>query len=299
MKHRPPKNIIQKKQRNLANRKFWEIFLFEGGFFFLTSLLSVICAFQLNGLIKFKELYFPKTAAQVVLLSLLLILFYFLFFVSYKKAGKFKEIIYRGLLIMMGFWGSMTILSLFLPVFIAVISAGILIWLWIKSSLIWVHDLLMILGIAGVASFFGLGFNPSIVVIILLFFSIYEFILVNKTKQVVLMAKEMAEKGVIVGIIIPKEIKYFESNIKQIKHGSNFIILGARDIIFPCLLAISVIPISLVGSIIIIIFSLIGLFLNYYLLAFQETKKDGSQLIPTLPAISLCAIVGYFITLFI
>lgn len=298
MKHRPPKNIIQKKEKDTANRKFWEVFLFEGGFFFITSLLSVICAFRLNELIKLKEVYLPKMPAQNFLLFFLLLLVYFLIFISYKKGEKFKGIIYRGILIMMGFWGAMTILGLFLPVFMAIILAGILIWFWIKSSSIWVHDLLMVLGIAGVASFFGLGFSPSVVVAILLIFSIYDFIAAYKTKHGVLMAEEMAEKGVIIGIVIPKEAKYFKSNISQIKQRSNFIILGAEDVIFPCLLAISVVPISLIGSIIIVLFSLIGLFFNYYLLLFQETNKGGLQSIPTLPAISLCAIVGYLIALF-
>ena len=153
----------------------------------------------------------------------------------------------------------------------------------------------MILGLAGAASFFGLEFTPSVVVALLLIFSVYDFIAVYKTKHMVLMAKDMIEKKVILGFIIPKEIKYFKDNFKKIRPGGNFMILGGGDIIFPNLLVVSLIPQSSLKAVVVLIFSLFGLFFSYWLFATQKEKKP----IPALPPIALFSIVGYFLTLFI
>ena len=55
----------------------------------------------------------------------------------------------------------------------------------------------------------------------------------------VLMAKEMIDKKVILGFIIPKEFKYFKDKLAHVKQGGNFMILGGGDVVFPCLLAAS------------------------------------------------------------
>jgi presenilin-like A22 family membrane protease len=224
-------------------------------------------------------------------------MFFVLIFVLYKnkKVNKFKGIIYKGLFIITVFWGGMTLLNLFLPVLGSILVMGILIALWLKISTVWVHDVLMVLGLAGAASFFGLGFTPSVVVALLLIFSVYDFIAVYKTKHMVLMAKEMIEKKVILGFIIPKEFKFFKDNFKEVKHGGNFMILGGGDIVFPSLLAVSVIPSGFLKALIIVLFSLVGTFFSYYLFSTQKDKEP----IPALPPVALFAIIGYLITLFI
>lgn len=293
MKYREPKIIKDKKYRKLANATFWRIFLIEGSLFFITSLISIISAFELNKLAELKKIYLPTTSLQDFISSFIFIMFFVLIFVSYKKAGKFKEIIYKGFFIITVFWGGMAILGLFLPVFISILTMGILIVLWLELSSVWVHDVLMILGLSGAASFFGLGFTPSAVVALLLIFSIYDFVAVYKTKHMVLMAKEMIDKKVILGFIIPREFKFFKSNIKEVKPGGNFMILGGGDIVFPSLLAVSVVPSGFLKSLIIIIFSLLGTFFGYWLFSSQEEKSP----MPALPPVALFAVIGYFISL--
>ena len=39
----------------------------------------------------------------------------------------------------------------------------------------------------------------------------------------VAMAKEMIEKKVILGFIVPKELKYFKDGLSKVKPGSNFL----------------------------------------------------------------------------
>src|SRR3989344_6075900 len=172
MAYKPHKIVREKIAKKEDRKKFWQIFLIEGSLFFLTSILSVISAFQMNNLVKIKKIYLPAISAQDFVFSFLFIAFF----------------------ILTVFWGGMTVLNLWIPVFGAVLAMGVLIILWLEKPSVWAHDLLIILGLAGAASFFGLGFEPSIIVILLVAFSFYDFIAVYKTKHMIKMAKEMIEK---------------------------------------------------------------------------------------------------------
>lgn len=270
-------------------------FLIEGALFLFTSILAVVAAFQLNGLVKIKKIYLPTISLQDFVFSFLFITFFILLFVSFKKATKFKELIYKGLFILTVFWGGMTVLNLWVPVFGTVLIMGVLIILWLEKPSVWVHDLLMVLGLAGAASFFGLGFEPSIIVVLLVIFSFYDFIAVYKTKHMIKMAKEMIEKKVILGFIIPKKIKYFKDKLTNVKPGGNFFILGGGDVVFPNLLAVSVVPYGILKALIVVIFSLAGSFFSYWIFVNQKEKEP----IPALPPVALFAIIGYFLTLFL
>jgi len=297
MKYTVPKIVKEKNVKRENRKQFWKVFLIEGALFLSASLLAVVGAFKLNKLAKLGEIYLPTTTWQDFLFSFLFVMFFVLIFVLYrnKKADKFKDIIYKGLFIVTVFWGGMTILNLFLPVFIAILVMGALIFMWLKKPSIWVHDTLMVLGLAGAASFFGLGFAPSVVVALLLGFSVYDFIAVYKTKHMVLMAKEMIEKKVILGFVIPKDFKYFLDKLKEVKLGGNFMIIGGGDVVLPSLLAVSMVPFGFYMALIIMIFSLGGSLLSYWLFVKQADKEP----IPALPPIALLSIIGYFVTLFL
>jgi presenilin-like A22 family membrane protease len=289
-----PHKIIREKIFKKENRKqFWKVFLIEGILFLLTLILAIVSAFELNKLAKIGKVYLPATSWQDFLFSFLFVTFFVLIFIFYKKAGKFKELVYKGFFIITVFWGGMTVLNLFFPVFGAVFIMGILIMLWLEFPTVWVHDILMILGLAGAASFFGLGFTPSVVIALLVIFSVYDFIAVYKTKHMILMAKDMIDKKVIFGFIIPKEIKHFKDKLSQVKIGGSFMILGGGDVVFPGLLAVSLIPFGFLKALIIVLFSLAGSFLTYWLFTTQKDKEP----VPALPPVALFAIIGYFITL--
>jgi len=332
MAYKPHKIVREKITKQQNQKQFWKVFFIQALLFLLTSILAVVSAFELNKLARIGKIYLPTTSLQDFLFSFLFVMFFVLIFVLYrnKKINKFKEIIYKGLFIITVFWGGMTVLDLFLPVFVAILIMGILIALWLEFPSVWVHDVLIILGLAGAASFFGLGFSPAVVVALLLIFSVYDFIAVYKTKHMVLMAKEMIEKKVILGFIIPKDLKRFKDSFKEVKPGGNFMILGGGDVVFPNLLAVSVIPQGFLKALIIILFSLAGSFFSYWIFTHQGKKPDksptrhfdgpatispltrnavsiaaaggkaslGGEPIPALPPIALFAIVGYLVTLF-
>lgn len=270
------------------NKLFWRSFFIEAGLFLTTAVISIVGAIQLNKLAKVKKIYLPETSLQDFLTTFLIATIFVLLFVSYKKAGKFKDVVYKIFFLISCFWGGMTILNLFLPIFATLVIMGALIFFWVEKPSILVHDILIMLGLSGVASFLGLGISSSVVVLLLLILSVYDFIAVYKTKHMVALAKEMIEKKVILGFIIPKDIKGFLGN-----NSGKSMIIGGGDIVFPSLLAVSIVPQSIVASIVVILFSCAGSFFSYYLF----TKQKENEPIPALPPIALFAIIGYLLTL--
>jgi len=292
-KYKKPKSIKEKE----ARFQFWKVFLIGGLLFLATSILSVVAAIKLNRLSLVEEIYLPKTSLQDFLLSFLFLTFFVLVLVAYKKAGKLKAVIYKAFFIIAVLWGGISFFNLYLPTLAAILITGFLIAIWLKLSTIWAQDILIVLGLAGVASFFGLGFTPAIVVVLLMIFSAYDFIAVYKTKHMVAMAKDMIDKKVVLGFIIPKEIKYVRESFKTTRLD-NFMIVGGGDVVFPSLLAVSVVPIHPIRAFVIVIFSLIGFFISYWLFASQK-KLEKPEPIPALPPIALMTIIGYLVTLLI
>jgi len=281
-----------------ADIQFWKIFFVEGVLYLAVSFLAIISASELNKLTEAKKIYLPKTSLQDFFFGFLFIAFFILVFVVYRKTNKFKKTIYRGLFILAVFWGGVVILNLFLPVFGSVFIMGALIILWLKLSTVWVHDVLIILGLAGTAGFFGLGFTPPAVIVLLLVFSVYDFVAVYKTKHMVLMAKDMIEKGVVLGFIIPEKLTHLKDKLSRVKQQGDFMILGGGDVVFPALLAVSVIPSGFLKALIITLFTLAGVFFSKFLFLKHKEADGRSEPIPALPTISLFAIVGYLVTLF-
>jgi len=292
IKHKPPKIIKERRELKKSRIQFWKIFCIEATLFFTTSFLAIICASELNKMVTVRKAYLPKTSLQDFLFSFLFITFFVLIFVVFKKADKFKELIYKGLFILAVFWGCVVILSLFLPVFGAVLITGILITLWFKLSKIWVHDLLMVLSLAGTASFFGLGFSPPVVIALLFVFSAYDFIAVYKTKHMVKMAEQMIENKAILGIIIPKKIRDLKVFLKESDQKTKFIVIAAGDFIFPLMLFSSVLKENLERALIVGSLSFLGFLFGFIIFAFK--KQRGPM--PMLPPIALFSIIGYLIS---
>jgi len=190
------------------------------------------------------------------------------------------------------FWGGALLLSVWMSDLLALILIGILIFWWLKKPSILIQDLCLILGIAGVGSILGLSLAPQIVVLLLVTFSIYDFIAVYKTKHMVKMAKEMIESKAILALVVPPNILGLRASLEEIKPGGKFLILGGGDIIFPLLLCVSLVPQGILSPLIVAIFSLIGLFTGFYFFISQKVRQP----IPALPPIAVFSIIGFLIT---
>lgn len=290
-----PENSQDEKQKKLKTISFiqpWRIFAIEAFLFFITSILGIITAFKLSKFLKIQEITLPTISLWDFISFFLLITLFILFFTFFKKFKKGRGVIYKGLFVLAVFWGGAILLSLWLSDIPAMVVMGLLIFFWFKKPRVYIHNLVIILGLAGAGSILGLELNPKIVIVLLVIFSIYDFIAVYKTKHMIKMAKEMIERGAILGLIIPLKISDFKEDLKEVKLGGKFLILGGGDVVFPLLLAVSLVSEGILNSLIITLFALIGLSVSFWLFISQKTRQP----IPALPPIALFSIIGYLIT---
>ena len=283
---------------HLRNR--WKVFFWEAFLFCLTSGLGIATAFRMNEIFKIQKVNIPQISfSQFILNFLLATLFIFLIsrFVKFEKG---KGTIFKILFIFAVSLGGLLFLETWLPEPLPLIFIFVSIFWWLKKPSVLIQDLLIILGIAGTGSILGLSLNPLMVIALLIIFSIYDFIAVYKTKHMIKMAKEMIESRAILALVIPPNIFGFRDSLEKIGYppervGGKFLILGGGDVVFPLLFSVSLIPSGIFNSLIVAIFSLIGLFAGFWFFISQKTRQP----IPALPPIALFSIIGFFITLII
>ncbi len=269
---------------------FWEVFLFS-----LTLALGLTTAFQLNKILEIQRIALTPISFLQFISYFLLATLFIIILISLKKFKKGKGFIFKILFVFLVFWGGSITLSLWLPDILVLILMAILIFSWFKFSSIFIHDLAVILGIAGIGSSVGLTLNPFVISGLLVIFSIYDFIAVYKTKHMIKMAKEMIEAGAIIALICPQRISDFRASLKEVKPGGKFLILGGGDVAFPLLLCASLIREGIFNSLFVAIFALFGLSLSFFIFINQKIRRP----IPALPPIALFSIIGFLITLII
>ena len=216
-------------------------------------------------------------------------MFFIPYFVRFKKE---KKTFFRAVFVLATFFGGTSFFSCWMsdpPALI--LMAGIVFW-WLKWPTILNQDLCLILGMAGIGSILGLSLDPLMVALLLVFFSIYDFIAVYKTKHMIRMAKEMIESRAILALIVPPNISDFRESLEKIEPGGKFLILGGGDVVFPLLFAASLTSQGILSSLIVATFSLVGLFAGFYFFISQKVRQP----IPALPPIALFSIIGFLIT---
>jgi len=273
-------------------QKPWRIFAIEAFLFCLTLGLGIAAAFKINEFFKIKKITPPEISLWQFILYFLLATLFLLLILRFLKFQKGKGVFLKILFLLSTFLGGLLFLEVWLPEPGPLILIALFNFWWWKSPSVLSQDILMILGMAGVGSVLGLSLNPEIVAGLLVIFSIYDFIAVYKTKHMVKMAKEMIESKAILALVIPSNIFSFQESLGKIKPGGEFLILGGGDIVFPLLFCASLITTGILNSLIVALFSLIGLFIGFYIFAQQKVRQP----IPALPPIAFFSIIGFLIT---
>ena len=269
----------------------WKIFIIETFLFCLTLGLGIAAAFRMNEIFKIQKVNIPQISFSQFILNFLLATLFIFLILRFVKFEKEKGTIFKILFILAVSLGGLLFLETWLPEPLSLIFVFVLIFWWLKKPSVLIQDLLIILGIAGTGSILGLSLNPLMVILLLVIFSIYDFIAVYKTKHMVRMAKAMLESRAILALVIPPNIFGFRESLEKIQPGGKFLILGGGDIAFPLIFSVSLIPSGILHSFIVALFSLIGLFASFWFFTKQKERKP----IPALPPIALFSIIGYLI----
>lgn len=182
---------------------------------------------------------------------------------------------------------------------ILVLAVALLFLTWPR---VLVHDLGMILGIAGISAVLGLSLTPTAAMIILAALSLYDIIAVYRTGHMVRLARTMVESGTIFGFLVPARTKGFFARREQAFPGGHsvsqsgskgFMMLGSGDVSLPLIFICSLVTVSLTSAITAAGFALIGLFIMHLMFANQEENQPMAAL----PPIATLTIVGYLVSL--
>jgi presenilin-like A22 family membrane protease len=290
-----PEDIENQKPEEIISapvQKPWRIFAIEAFLFCLTLWLGISNAFEMNEYLKIKKAALPTISFWQFLLYFFLATLFILLISRFVKFKKGKGILFKGIFVLVTFLGGLLALEFTMPSPLALLLMVFFVFYWLIKPSVLIHDLCIILGIAGVGSVLGLSLNPLMVVALLVIFSIYDFIAVYKTKHMVKMAKEMIESKAILALIIPSSFRDFRGSLGEVKPGGKFLVLGGGDVVFPLLFSASLVSISILDSLIVAIFSLIGLFVGFLFFTKQKERKP----IPALPPIAFFSIIGFLIT---
>ena len=237
--------------------------------------------------IQFPAEAFEFGLAEVVILAA--VLFLFVYFI--RRFSRKSVIFFRAVLALAIFAGSQTVFSfLSESVFVSFIAAAGLAWAVLKFKIVFLHDLGVVLAIAGIGGILGLSLTPMAVIFILIILSFYDIIAVYKTKHMVKMAEEMIKSRAIFGIVLPRKGQGWIESLENVRPGEEFMILGSGDLVMPLLLAASSAWFhGLRESLFVMFFSFLGLALTYILFVTQKERRAMAAL----PPIAAMAIIGY------
>jgi len=159
---------------------------------------------------------------------------------------------------------------------------------------VFVQDIALMIGIAGISATMGLTFSWENAAVILSLLSVYDIIAVYKTKHMQKMFRGLAEKGAILAMIAPPILRGFSAKLKDIDPlKGNFLFLGTGDVALPIFFSVSVLPFGLFNSIYVIFGALTGLAVVHFL--FTQQKKRSPM--PALPPIAAGAIIGFLLSI--
>ena len=201
-------------------------------------------------------------------------------------------------------WGVFIAFALTLPIPVASllsVAAGLV---WLFRPRVWLHNLLMIFTLVSVGAVFGFLLSPWTAMSFMLVISVYD-ILAVRFGYMLWLAKRLSESESLPAFVIPRRIsnwnldlreggfkKFFEDRAVE----REFSILGGGDIGFPLLLVVSVFfAYGFANSVIVAVFSLLGLISAYWIQHFFLKGKPT----PALPPISLLSLIGFLIIYFI
>lgn len=230
------------------------------------------------------------TNEVIVFLIFLAAFVYFVRKFSRKSAVFFKLIL--GIAI---FAGSQMVFSLFFnEVIVSTLAALLLAFAVLKTRIVLLHNIGVILALAGIGAVLGSSLAPLSVIFLLLLLSFYDIIAVYKTGHMVKLAEDMIKSRAIFGLVLPQEIKGYQERLDNVRPGEGFMILGSGDVVMPLILIASVIGFhGLTAGLVVMLFSMLGLFLTYWLFITQKTRRPMAAL----PPIAVLSIIGYLVSL--
>jgi len=211
-------------------------------------------------------------------------------------ATKYEELLHRVLRVMLVFGLTLGAFFVFQHMFDSWVMLTTVLIAFIAMTFLkclCTQNLAIIIGVAGIAALLGLYMSPFVAFVILILSAIYDMIFVYGSSRMARVATEMFHANSVFGLVVPERPAGWWMSTTQALGSSNVMILGSGDIGLPLMFAVSILPTSLRGAIVVSLFTLLGVALLHWLFFRRKLKIP----VAALPPIVACTVVGYAIVL--
>jgi presenilin-like A22 family membrane protease len=210
--------------------------------------------------------------------------------------------VFRVLFTLTFAWGTFIVSYLALPgpYYFALVLAVIAGLAWLFWARIWLHDILLVVTLAGAGSVFGYLVSPWTFVAFMLIVAVYD-VLAVRFGFMVWMAGRLSESASLPAFIFPKQLGDWQHSLKSVSFTElkeqeveerEHAVLGGGDIGFPLMLSVSVFFKSgLESAILVGGLALVGL-MSAFLIQIYFLK---GRPMPALPPIAFFAFVGFLL----
>ena len=184
-------------------KQYWQSFLIESFLFSLAVFLGITGTIKRKELLRTNNISVPSIPIESFVIQFSVITLFVFLAIKFLKKKNHKEALFKSLFVFSIFTGGALMLNIWFTGIVSLFLMVVLIFLLNKKKSVFLHNLCVVLGVAGTISVAGLSITPQTIVVLLVLFSVYDFIAVYKTKHMVVMAESMIESGAILGLIIP------------------------------------------------------------------------------------------------
>ncbi len=271
---------------NLNKKEFTISLLLEIFYTLFAYLITILASLRLVSFVP-EVLTGPKIPLWQTLVAFAIGTIFILIALKYFRRGIFFHIFFSFAL----FLGIQLIFSAILPFIFSLIIALVLIVLRYAYPRVWIQNLVLTIGLSGLAVSLGLNIHWITVLALLGILSLYDIIAVYKTKHMVKMAEGLIARKVFPALIVPGDLSTLKTELTKVEKGKGFMFLGSGDLAFPLLFCISVLPTGLSKTIACAIGGLIGIIMSFLIFNLQKKRKS----LPALPPIVLCSILGFLV----
>jgi len=210
-----------------------------------------------------------------------------LYLIRRKRGTRFFSV----LLALAVFSGIVSLIETFFGLSAAILTLSVSVLLWYCVKRVWLFDLLLLLGIAGLSANMGGSLVPVAAAAILAILSVYDIVAVYLTKHMVEMGESLLRQRVFFAIIVPRGLRGFQTRLQEVAPGSGHYFIGTGDLVLPALLISSATYVRLEAGVAAAIGALLGLLATTALFLSQKSRRA----MPALPPIALGAIIGYLV----
>ncbi len=213
---------------------------------------------------------------------------------------KWLKYVFKILFALMFAWGVLIVVGLDSPPAVAYPLAAIAGIVWFFWARLWLHDLLLLIALAGAGSVFGFLFSPWTFMIFMLIIAVYD-VLAVRFGFMVWMADRLSQSTSLPAFVFPKQLKDWKLKLETVRFGElkdkaseerEYAILGGGDIGFPLMLSVSVFFQShLAGAVVVGVFALAGVVSAFLI---QMLWLKGKPM-PALPPIAFLSLIGFLI----